>query len=116
MDLLKKPIFSYIGMIIAVAAIALGVFKPEWSSIAWSIAGFLGFGSVASLRAAIDSEGWKTYAVFGIVIVILVLQMLGVVDAETAQMLMVAFAPITGITMQQALAKSPTSTVKKIAG
>lgn len=111
----NNPIYSYIGMGLAAIAMVLGVILPEYSSIVWSIAGFLGFGSVAALRAAVDSKGWKTFASFGVIVIVLGLQLLGVITPEVAQQLMLIFAPITAITFQQALAKSPTSSIKKIA-
>ena len=67
MDFLKKPIFAYVGMVLAVIAVVLGVIKPEWASIAWMIAGVLGFGSFDLLRSFIDSKGWKTHAIFVVV-------------------------------------------------
>ena len=114
MDWLKKPIFSYIGMLIAVVAMVLGVVKPDFASYAWTIAGVLGFGSVSLLRTFIDSKGWKTHAVFVVVGIGALLQVFGVITPESYQTLLIVFAPITGVTMQQALAKSPNSTVTKI--
>ena len=110
----EKPIFTYIGMVLAVIAMALGVIKPDWAVFAWTVAGILGFGSVAALRTMIDSKGWKTYAIFVVVGIGALLQIFGVITPDTFQMIMVVFAPITGLTMQNALAKSPTSTVPAI--
>jgi hypothetical protein len=113
LDFLKSSAASYIGMLIAVVAIVLGVVMPDYSAVAWTVAGVLGYGSVAALRTQIDSAGYKTYIVFGITIVLMGLQMFNVLPAETVQALFVAFAPVTGITVQQALAKS-SATVKKL--
>jgi hypothetical protein len=114
MNFLKSTFASYLGMLLACAAIALGVVKVEYAGIAWMIAGFLGYGSIAVLRSKIDSEGWKTYAIFIVTCVLALLQIFGVITPELFDSLMIAFAPLTGITLQQALAKSVTSTVPKI--
>ena len=110
-----KPIYSYIGMVLAVVAIVAGVLFSDYGSMAWTLAGLFGFGSVAALRAQIDSKGWKTYAMFVVVVLVTLLQIFGVIDPTTAHALMIAFAPILGITVQQALAKSPTASIKKLA-
>jgi len=112
MDWLKNPIFSYVGMAIAFAAIIFGVVKPEYASYAWTVAGFLGFGSIDLLRTFIDSQGWKTHAIFVVVGVGSLLQIFGVIDLATYQMIVAAFAPLIGVTMQQALAKSTASVPK----
>jgi hypothetical protein len=111
----NNPIFSYVGFVLGVVAMAFGVLKPEWADYAWTAAGILGFGSVSLLRAKIDSEGWKTHAIFVVVGVGALLQIFGVIAPEHYQALMVVFAPLTGVTMQQALVKS-TASVPKISG
>ena len=110
-----KPIFTYIGMALAAVAMILGVVKPEWAVFAWTIAGVLGFGSIAALRSMIDSSGWKTYAIFVVIGIGALLQIFGVIAPETYQAIMIVFAPITGLTVQQALAKS-SATIPKIGG
>ena len=105
MNTFKQPWVTYLGMVIALVAIlagALGWFDP---AVAWGVAGIFGFGSVASLRAYIESKGWKTYVMSGVPIIFGVLVIAGVIDAETYQLLIAAFAPITGITLQQAQVK-----------
>ncbi len=110
MDFLKKPIVTYIGMFIAVIAIIAGAvgwpsfFSPD---VWWGIASIAGFGSIASLRAFIETQGWKTYAATGIPIVINVFALFfpSVVTAEVAQNLSLAFAGITGVTLQQTASK-----------
>jgi len=114
MDFLKNPIFSYIGLGVAVIALALSVIKPEWSSFLWTFAGVLGYTSVEVVRLNIDSNGWKTHAIVVVIVLVFGAQLFGFIDPVTAQALMAAFAPITGITMQQALAKSPTSSVPRV--
>lgn len=113
-DWLKSPIFSYLGMILAFLAILAGVVKPEWASYLWTVAGFLGFGSVSLLRTFVDSKGWKTHAIFVITVLAALAQMVGWVTPEVYQAILVAFAPIITVTMQQALAKSPTSSVPQL--
>lgn len=108
-----KPFFTYLGMGIAVAAMVLGVIEPDWANIAWTVAAVFGFGSVASLRTMIDSKGWKTYAIAVFMIVASLLQVAKVITPETFQALVVVFAPLTGLTVQQSLAKS-TSSVPKV--
>jgi len=108
----NNPLLSYIGFALGAIAIALSVIKPEWGSILWVIAGVLSFGSVAELRKFIDAKGWKTYAIFAVICVCSVLQIMNVISLELYQMLIVAFAPLTGVTMQQALAKSSASVPK----
>jgi len=115
MDFLKKPIFVYIGMALAAIAMVLGVIKPEWASYAWTVAGFLGFGSIDLLRSLIDSKGWKTHAVFIVVGLSTLAQLVGWITPEVYQAILVVFAPIIGITFQQALAKSSAS-VPKLTG
>ena len=105
----NNPIFSYIGLGVACAAVVLGVIMPEWAVVAWTVAGVLGYGSVASIRTFIDSKGWKTYAIFFVILVSAGLEIFAVITPELFQALIVAFAPITGITLQQSLAKSSSS-------
>ena len=113
---MSNPIYSYIGMLVAVVAIVSGVLFPEYLATLWAIGGFFGFGSIAAVRTMIDSKGWKTHAVFAVVAVLSVLQLLGVVTPDVYNALIIAFAPVTGITLQQALAKSATSSVPKVTG
>ena len=108
----NNPIFSYIGFGLGCLAIVLSIIEPDWGSVLWVVAGVLGFGSVASLRAFIDSKGIKTYAIFAVIAISSVLQIMNVISLEMYQMIIVAFAPLTGITMQQALAKSSASVPK----
>ena len=110
----NKPFFTYLGMAIAALAMVFGVIKPDWSGIAWTVAGVLGFGSVAALRSMIDSSGWKTYAIAVIMIPLSLLQAFNVITPEVFQALVAVFAPLTLITTQQALAKSPTSSVPTV--
>ena len=112
----NNPIFSYIGFTIGIVALGLGVLKPEWADYAWTVAGILGYGSVSLLRKKIDAEGWKTYGIFVVVGVGALLEIFGVLTPEFYQGLLIAFTPLTGITIQQSLAKSPTSSVPKIKG
>lgn len=114
MDFLRSSAASYIGMALAIVAIVLGVIKPDFAIVAWTLAGVFGYGSASAVRTQIDSKGWKTHAIFVVTLILTGLQIAGVVSPETVQALFVAFAPITGITIQQALAKSPTSSVKQV--
>ena len=111
----NNPILSYVGFGLGCVAIVLSVIEPDWGSVLWVVAGVLGFGSVAALRSFIDAKGIKTYAIFAVICVCSVLQIMNVISMELYQMLIVGFAPLTGITMQQALAKSSAS-VPKING
>ena len=56
MDFLKNPIFIYVGVALAVAAMILGIVMPEYASYAWTVAAILGVGSVDVLRILIDSK------------------------------------------------------------
>ena len=109
-----KPIFSYIGMALAVVAIISTVVFPDYSAFIWTIAGLLGFGSVAALRAQIDSKGWKTTATFVVIVGLSLAQWFGLITPEWYKLLLAAFTPIIGVTMQQALAKSPSSSVPQL--
>ena len=111
----NNPILSYVGFGLGAIAIVLSVIMPEWGSVLWVIAGVLGFGSVAELRKFIDAKGYKTYVIFAVICVCSVLQIMNVISLELYQILIVAFAPLTGVTMQQALAKS-SSSVPKVNG
>jgi hypothetical protein len=114
MDWLKKPIFTYIGMILATLAVIAGVVRPDWSGVLWTVAGFLGFGSISLLRTFIDSKGWKTHAVFVVTALAAFAQMLGWITPEVYQEILLAFTPVIGVTIQQALAKSNTSSVPTV--
>jgi len=110
MDFLKKPIVTYIGMFIAVIAIVDGAIDIiGWLSadVAWGIASIAGFGSIASLRAFLEVQGWKTYAATGVPVVINMLALFwpSAVTPEVAQALSAAFAPIVAGTMQQTASK-----------
>jgi len=110
----NKPIFSYIGMGLAVVAVVLTVVLPEYAAILWTVAGLLGYGSIAALRKMIDSKGWKTTATFVVIAVLTIAQWFGFITPDMYQLLLAAFAPVIGITVQQALAKSPTSSVPQL--
>ena len=109
-----KPIFSYIGMALAVVAIVFTVILPEYAAFIWTLAGLLGYGSGATLRKSIDSKGWKTTATFAVIVVLSILQWFGVITPDLYKLLLAAFTPVLGITFQQALAKSPTASVPRL--
>ena len=104
----NKPIFTYIGFALCVIAIALGVLKPDLSGTAWTFAAIFGFGSAAMGRKFIDSKGWLTYTIGVVVGLLVVAQLAGFITPEQFQGLMIAFAPLTGISYAKALANSPT--------
>ena len=104
-----KPIFSYIGMALAATAIVFTVMLPDYAVFLWTIAGLLGYGSVAALRGMIDSKGWKTAGTFVVIVVLTLLQWFNVITPDLYKYLLAAFAPVIGITFQQALAKSTSS-------
>jgi len=109
-----KPIFSYIGMALAAGAIVLTAVLPDYAAILWTVAGLFGYGSVAALRNLIDSKGWKTTGTFVVIVGLTLLQWFNVITPDMYKLLLGAFAPIIGITVQQALAKSPTSSIPKL--
>ena len=104
-----SKIAIYIGFILAVAAIALGVVKPEWSGTAWTIAAILGYGTPAAARKFIDSKGWLTYTIGVVVLVLVILQISNIITMQTFVDLMVAFSPLTGLSYAKAIANSPAS-------
>ena len=107
MKFLKSPLATYLGMAIAVLAMIAGITDVSWisSDLAWTIAGFFGFGSVASLRLYIEAQGWKTYVSAGVPMVASILFFLGVVVLDQYQALLAVFGPITAATVQHALSK-----------
>lgn len=109
-----KPIFSYIGMALAVTAVVFTVILPDYAAFLWTIAGLLGYGSVAALRSMVDSKGWKTAGVFVVIVGLTLLQWFNVITPDLYKLLLAAFAPVIGITVQQALAKSPTASVPQL--
>ena len=114
MDFLKNPIFIYVGVFLAVAAMVMGIVLPEYASYAWTIAALLGVGSVEVLRQLIDSKGWKTHAAIFVIVASGVAQLAGWIDQATFYQIFGVFAPITGLGIFQALAKSPTSNVQPL--
>lgn len=104
-----KPIFSYIGMVLAVTAVVFTVVLPDYTTFLWTMAGLLGYGSVAALRGLIDSKGWKTTATFVVIVGLTLLQWFNVITPDLYKLLLAGFAPVIGITVQQALAKSSSS-------
>lgn len=110
----NSPILPYVGMVLALLAIVATQIFPDYAGIIWTIAGFFGVGSLAALRTFIDSKGLKTYVLFGSVAICCVLSWLSVITVELALTIIGLILPVVGITMHQALAKSPTSTVPKI--
>ena len=106
----NKPIFTYIGFFLCVVAITLGVLKPDLANTAWTFAAFFGFGSAALGRKFIDSKGWLTYTIGAVVGLLVVAQIAGFITPEHFQGLMIAFAPLTGISYAKALANSPSMT------
>ena len=109
---LKTPWVTYVGMAIAIFAIVTNVFGWVPAEIAWGVAGIFGFGSIASLRGYIESKGWKTYVITGIPAILGVLTVFKVIDLETYQQLMVAFGPLTAMTLQQAVTKAKLQVVE----
>jgi len=82
----KSPIVTYIGAILAVVAIVVGVVVPDLASVVWGLAGILGFGSALSFATWIKSKGWKRYAtaIPGIILGILLAANLITVEIFTA--------------------------------
>ena len=109
MDTFKQPWVTYAGVIVAVIAIVSGVFWPQYANILWGIASIAGFGSVASLRAFIESQGWKSYAVVVVNVIPSLLFAFKVLDAETFAALTAALGVLLGGTVQQALSKAKTT-------
>ena len=114
MDFLKNPIFIYVGVFLAVTAMVLGIVMPEYAGYAWTVAALLGVGTVDVLRLLIDSKGWKTHAAIFVIVAAGVSQLAGWIDSATFYQLLGIFAPITGLGVFQALAKSPTSNVQPL--
>ncbi len=112
----QNPIYTYIGFFMAVIAITLGVIAPEYSTIAWTVAAVLGFGTASLARKFIDSKGWVTHTIGIIVGGLVLLQIFGVITPDQFQGLMVAFAPLTGIGFIKALGNSPSSSFPKLGG
>jgi len=106
MDFLNnKQYLTYVGLIFAFFAIvaqALGWLDPV---LAWGIAGLFGFGSIVTLRTYIESSGWKTYVAAGVPTILGVMLLLGLIDLNTYKLLVAAFAPLTGVTITQAISK-----------
>ena len=101
----NKQYTTYLGLVIAFLAViaeALGWLDPV---LAWGIAGLFGFGSMMALRTFIESKGWKTYIAAGVPTLLGILLLLGLIDVTTYKALITAFAPLTGITVTQALSK-----------
>lgn len=110
----KSLIYTYIGAFIALVAILAGVFGWVDPQVVWGVAGIFGFGSVASLRTYIDSQGWKTYVVAGIPIVLGILLLLKVIDLDTYKALVEAFTPLTGMTVAHGVQKAQQPTKIKL--
>jgi len=103
---MKKNTWTvYIGFVIALIAALGGAFYPEYSNIAWSIAGIFGFGSIAALRQFINSNGWKTYVVSGITAIAGILSALEVIPPDVYKYWMGIAASLSGVTIQQAVRK-----------
>lgn len=101
----KNQWTTYVGVLLAVGAVLCGVFDWISPEFAWSIAGIFGFTSIASLRAFLEEKGWKTYFSAGVPILANILVLAGVIDLETAQVIMGAFGALTAATLQQTLRK-----------
>ena len=99
----NSPLLGYIGFGLAVLAMACGVVFPDYAQYLWMVASLLGYGSVSVVRATIDSKGWKTHSIFATVVVLTVLQLTNVITPEVYNSLMIAFSPVTGITVTTAL-------------
>ena len=101
-------------MALAVVAIVFTVMLPDYAAILWTVAGLLGYGSIAALRKMIDSKGWKTTATFVVIVALTLAQWFGFITPDLYKLLLAAFGPVIGITVQQALAKSPSSSIPKL--
>ena len=104
--MLTKPIFTYLGVFLALVAILSGVFNWMDPELVWGFAGIFGFGSIAALRSFIKSKGWMTYVVAGIPMVAGLLLLMELIDIATYQAILTAFAPLTAATLQWGLQKS----------
>ena len=112
MNIIKSTTTVYVGFACGVVAMVLTVVLPEYANFLWTVAALFGFGTAEALRLQIDSKGWKTATIFIVVAAISILQWLNVITPELGQALYVGLSPITGITITQALVKSPTASIQ----
>ena len=105
METFKQPWVTYLGAVIALFAVIAGAMNWVDPQIVWGVAGIFGFGSIASLRAYIESKGWKTYFAAGIPMIAGLLVLAKIITLDQYRVIVGAFAPITAATLQQAKVK-----------
>lgn len=104
----KKDIITLVGFVIAIFAVATGVFGWVPAEVAWGIAGLFGFGTLAAVRAFIDSKGWKTYIIDIPTALLGVATALGYLSLELYQQIMVIIGMLNVGTIRQADTKALT--------
>lgn len=85
------------------AAQTLGYISTE---VATAIIGLLGFGGIAGLRAFIDSQGWKTYAVAAIGCAGILALSFGVISIEQLTAWLAGWGIISGAAINHAIQKT----------
>ena len=107
---LSKPWVMAVGIIVALFAIVDAVFG--WtgldSNVLWAIASVFGVSTYAAVRQAIDSLGWKTYALIVINVVPALLFAFNLISAEIFAALTAALGSLIPATTKAALTKAST--------
>ena len=104
----KKDILIFAGFAAGIFAVATSVFGWVPAEVAWGIAGLFGFGTLAAVRAFIDSKGWKTYIIDIPTALLGVATALGYLSLELYQQIMVIIGLLNVGTIRQADTKALT--------
>ena len=106
-SILQGKYAAYIGFAIALVFFVLASFDVVPMTTAVTIMALAGFPTgIVGMRAYINSQGWKTYFLAGISVVIGVLMLVKVLDPEQATKALGVLATLAGVTLTQATAKA----------
>ena len=104
----KKDIITIVGFAIGIFSVATGVFGWVPAEVAWGIGGLFGFGTLAAVRAFIDSKGLKTYFIDIPTALLGVATALGYLTVDVYQQIMVIIGMLNVGTIRQADTKALT--------
>lgn len=105
-DVKNSKWFAYVGFVVVFAALGAAQLGYLTEQIALFVGGIFGIIGVAGLRVWLEVQGWKTYFLAGVGVVVLVLYATNVLVVEQVKIVFMFLASLAGITLNQAVTKS----------
>jgi hypothetical protein len=103
MGIIQNPVIAVVLGVLTVVGNIAGLYD---SNVMFTILGVVGFGSIAQLRAAIDSTGLKTYITVGAGGLSMVLYGLNIISVEQMQLALSVLLPVAAATLGHGVQKS----------